>query len=224
MKKVFLCVFLAAVLIIFGGCGETTVKTASSGDEKAAYISLVELLREELDETTKQLGDTAEKLSDAEKELEKLKKTYADEITSLKNSIETLKESAKEQKNEANELKNAFTYQKAGGEISITGYNGNYSTLVLPSEIDGLPVTEIADSVFAGNTALTSVTIPSGVKKLGWFAFSGCTSLTSVTLPASVESIGYDAFAYCMKLTLKCPSGSYAERYAASYGISCVPG
>ena len=217
MKKVFLCVFLAAVLLIFGGCGETTVKTASSGDEKAAYISLVELLREELDET-------AEKLSDAEKELEKLKKTYADEITSLKNSIETLKESAKEQKSESDKLKNAFTYQKAGGEVSITGYNGNYSVLNLPSEIDGLPVTEIADSVFAGNTTLTSVTVPSGVKKLGWFAFSGCTSLTSVTLPASVESIGYDAFAHCVKLTLKCPSGSYAERYAASYGISCVQG
>ena len=216
MKKVFLCVFLAAVAIFFSGCFEAVEPTAPSGDDKAAYVSLVELLRGELDET-------AGKLADTEKELDDLKKTYDSEIKSLKNSIEALKENAKEQKSETDDLKSAFTYQKAGGAISITGYNGNYSVLNLPSEIDGLPVTEIADSVFAGNTALTSVTIPSGVKKLGWFAFSGCTSLASVTLPESVESIGYDAFSYCTKLTLKCPSGSYAERYAASYGISCVP-
>ena len=60
------------------------------------------------------------------------------------------------------------------------------------------------------------------VEELEGFVFSGCTSLKNVTLPKSLEEIGYDAFAYCSRLTLYCASGSYAERFANSYGIGCV--
>lgn len=213
MKKTLFCVLLAGILTFFCGCGEETAPTtsvASSDDDKSAYISLVELLRDELDETE-------EKLEKAEENLKKLKENFDKELAAVKNSVKEIKEGKDDEKN-------VFTYQKAGGEVTITGYNGAHSVLAIPSELDDLPVTEIADSVFAGNTTLVSVTIPSGVKKLGWFVFSGCTSLSSVTLTSSVESIGYDAFANCKKLTIHAPSGSYAERYAASYGISCVAG
>ena len=94
--------------------------------------------------------------------------------------------------------------------------------LVVPEELDGYTVTEIADSVFAGDTKLSSVSLPSTLEKIGWFAFSGCTSLKSITVPMSVKEIGYDTFAYCTKLTVYCSKGSYAEKYAESYGISCV--
>jgi hypothetical protein len=43
---------------------------------------------------------------------------------------------------------------------------------------------------FSDCTGLTSVTIPSGVTSIGWYAFSDCTGLTSVTIPDSVTSIG----------------------------------
>jgi hypothetical protein len=34
--------------------------------------------------------------------------------------------------------------------------------------------------------------------------------------------VGYDAFSSCPKLTIYCPAGSYAEKYAVSYGYSVV--
>ncbi|MBR2478889.1 MAG: leucine-rich repeat domain-containing protein [Clostridia bacterium] len=115
-----------------------------------------------------------------------------------------------------------FTYTVENGGAVITGYSGNYSVLVIPEKLGEYNVTAIADSVFSGNTKLTSVSIPSGVTRLGWFAFSGCTSLKSLTIPDTVTEIGYDAFAYCKGLTIYCSSGTYAERFASSYGIGCV--
>ncbi len=115
-----------------------------------------------------------------------------------------------------------FTYKNEDGGAVITAYSGNYSVLVIPEKLGDGQVTAIADSVFSGNTKLTSVSLPQGIKKLGWFAFSGCTSLKSIHIPDSVTEIGYDAFAYCTGLTIYCSSGSYAESFAKSYGIGCV--
>ena len=44
------------------------------------------------------------------------------------------------------------------------------------------------------------VTIPKGVRKIGWAAFMGC-SLTSITIPNSVTEIGCFAFCDCISLT-----------------------
>ncbi len=115
-----------------------------------------------------------------------------------------------------------FTYKTEDGGAVITAYSGSYSVLAIPEKLGDYTVTAIADSVFAGNTKLTSVSLPQGIKKLGWFAFSGCTSLKSIHIPDSVTDIGYDAFAYCNGLTIYCSSGSYAESFAKSYGIGCV--
>ncbi len=123
---------------------------------------------------------------------------------------------------EATDEPSPFTYKEEDGGAVITGYSGNYSVLVVPEKLGDDPVTAIADSVFSGNTKLTSVSLPQGIKKLGWFAFSGCTSLKSIHIPDSVTEIGYDAFAYCAGLTIYCSPGSYAESFAKSYGIGCV--
>ena len=59
----------------------------------------------------------------------------------------------------------------------------------------------IADSSFSGCKALTSITIPNGVKSIGNSAFDGCTSLASVVIPDGVASIGNYAFSGCTSLT-----------------------
>ncbi len=56
-------------------------------------------------------------------------------------------------------------------------------------------VDEIADGAFADNKALTSVTIPTTILKVGDNAFSNCTSLASVTLEYGVRYLGARAFA-----------------------------
>lgn len=73
--------------------------------------------------------------------------------------------------------------------------------LVIPSEINGIPVMSIGEKAFKGYDGLTGVTIPDSVTSIGYGAFYGCSGLTSVTIPDSVASCEGDAFSYCSSLT-----------------------
>ena len=61
-------------------------------------------------------------------------------------------------------------------------------------------VTEVGNTVFAGCTGLTSVTIPEGVTAIKVEAFKDCTGLTSVTIPSTVTEIWHNAFDGCTAL------------------------
>ena len=115
--------------------------------------------------------------------------------------------------------KSDFNYTTDGAKITITGYEGKELDVEIPSNIDGLPVTDIGEGAFQ-NSYVRSVVIPSSVRHINWFAFSGCTCLENITIPSSVLTIDYGAFDYCPKtLTVKCEKGSYAEAYAKSWGM-----
>ena len=64
--------------------------------------------------------------------------------------------------------------------------------LVIPSTIDGKPVTSIGNRAFS-DKQLTSLVMPDTITSIGNYAFSG-NQLTSVTIPSSVTSIGNYAF------------------------------
>ena len=89
-------------------------------------------------------------------------------------------------------------YRVDGQSVTITGYTGSATTLVIPLTIDGLPVTAIGDQAFDGK-ALTNFTAPS-VISIGWAAFSGCRELVNVDFPAAT-TIGNFSFGFCVKLT-----------------------
>ena len=93
-----------------------------------------------------------------------------------------------------------FTYTTNNGTITITGYIGSGGSVIIPSTINGLPVTAIRDNAFNGINSLTSVTIPDSVTSIGT-SFNYCTSLTNVTIGNSVTSIGSDAFYFCTRLS-----------------------
>lgn len=62
-------------------------------------------------------------------------------------------------------------------------------------------VTSFDPASFAGNTAVTRISVGSNVTSIPNGAFAGCTALTSVLIPSSVMTIGNDAFAGCAALT-----------------------
>ena len=66
--------------------------------------------------------------------------------------------------------------------------------VVIPDEIEGLPVTSIGYNAFDGCYDLTSIIIPEGVTSIGFGAFSFCESLTSITIGGSVTLINEVAF------------------------------
>ena len=66
------------------------------------------------------------------------------------------------------------------------------TSLVLPAEADGLPVTALAPMLFRGNNVLTEITVPESVTTIKRFAFQGCSSLMQLHLlsetPITVET------------------------------------
>jgi hypothetical protein len=84
-----------------------------------------------------------------------------------------------------------FLYSISDGNVTIRGYTGSAASVLIPTQIDSLPVTTINGGAFYGNQ-LTSVTIPNSVTEIGDGAFL-YTQLTSVTIGAGV-TIGTYAF------------------------------
>ena len=94
---------------------------------------------------------------------------------------------------------NGFTYEKDKDGITITGYTGGKTAVVIPGKIKGTQVTKIGKNAFLYSN-MTSVKMPEGLKTIEYQAFAGCSGLTSVTVPDSVTSIETGAFATCYNL------------------------
>ena len=69
------------------------------------------------------------------------------------------------------------------------------SNTVIPSS-----VTAIGDYAFYYNENITSITLPDGLKSIGYDAFGYCTGLASVIIPGSVECLDQYAFCSCENL------------------------
>jgi hypothetical protein len=86
-----------------------------------------------------------------------------------------------------------FTYVVRDGTVSVTGYKGDALQVIIPGQIEGLPVTFIGAWAFQRNQ-LTGVTIPDSVTAIGNEAFI-LNELTRFSIPDSVTAIGAQAFA-----------------------------
>jgi hypothetical protein len=87
----------------------------------------------------------------------------------------------------------------------ITRYRGREKDVVIPAEINGVPVTGIGDYAFM-QKQLTSVVIPDTVSSIGIYAFRW-NYLNGVTIPEGVSSIGDCAFVGNQITDLVIPSG-----------------
>jgi hypothetical protein len=118
-----------------------------------------------------------------------------------------------------------FRYEGTPAGLAITAYIGAGGAVTIPSTINNILVTAIADGsgyddngrsnpvgVFSGSN-LTGISIPRSVKSIGAYAFYG-NQLTSVTIPNSVTSIGERAFAQNQRTSVTIPNSvtSIGER------------
>lgn len=115
-------------------------------------------------------------------------------------------------------------------DYMVTGYSGAGGKVVMPQEIDGYPVEGVGSSVFYGNEAITSLTLPSTLLTLGAsnvyfmdqltevvlpeqltaiddYNFYCCPLLESVIIPSKVTYIGEYCFYSCDSLTEICFEG-----------------
>ena len=111
------------------------------------------------------------------------------------------------------ETDDGWVYKKdtVAEKIYISGYNGNDTEIVIPSEIEGWPVTTIEsicrssqpgqeEEDYRRHADATSVSIPNSVTRIGSMAFYHCEGLTQITIPNGVVEIESDAFTGCKGL------------------------
>ena len=77
--------------------------------------------------------------------------------------------------------------------IVVSCLNTAVGDIEIKSEIDGVPVTEIADNAFRNCTTVTNISVPDSVITIGDYAFY---KAKSVNLTSSVKNIGDYAFYY----------------------------
>jgi hypothetical protein len=114
-----------------------------------------------------------------------------------------------------------------GKGILIKGYTGGPGKVVVPENIEDVPVVEIGSEVFAGETTsvslyslggggglnnmniqskgnekagITEIVLPNTIKKIGYAAFAS-TAITKFDMPDSVTEIDGEIFKGCKQLT-----------------------
>ena len=91
-------------------------------------------------------------------------------------------------------VKDQIEYISYGEYAVVTGCQGAVEdVLTVPEDIEGIPVTAIADEAFMGQSVMSTVIIPESVESIGSRAFAGCSSLRMVFARRNME-IGEAAF------------------------------
>ena len=84
-------------------------------------------------------------------------------------------------------LDNGLYYEVYEDHVEIISYEGavteDATEVVIPNEIEGLPVTHISTPLFYGCTRLTKIVLPDSITYICEYAFDNCSSLTSIVIP-----------------------------------------
>ena len=129
------------------------------------------------------------------------------------------------------------------GTLTITGYKGSDTEVVIPNYISGVKVREIknsaSNSIWSDDICDTNesihfgcagiyvqktikrITISYGIEEIGNFAFSGTVGMDNINIPSTVTNIGDDAFFGCKNLdNINIPSSVASIGTNAFYNCS----
>ena len=121
--------------------------------------------------------------------------------------------------NVANEITEYRYHLNQNGSIILDEYiNTEMCYVVIPEEIDGCKVIEIAEGAFENRKNILGVFLPNTITRIDEKAFFGCSNLKKIHFGSDVSWIGAEAFAECGVLeNLKIPSMlDYLGEYAFS--------
>lgn len=90
-------------------------------------------------------------------------------------------------------------------EVIIKGLKGNIklADIVIPDQINGHPVTEIANYAFSNMKTLKTISFSKEMKKIGIAAFKN-SGIESVTISNNIRLVGVESFSDCSKLSKVC--------------------
>lgn len=129
-------------------------------------------------------------------------KTFAQDIRDIADTFHLVEAKTAAASNAAD-----YEYTADDAGVTITRYTGESVRVAIPAEIDGKPVTALADKAFY-ETGVRWVDVPEGVKTIGAYCFSGCNDLMTLRLPGSLTTIADGALESCFRLlTLDVPEG-----------------
>ena len=92
-----------------------------------------------------------------------------------------------------------FELDETAKTVTITGYEGVDTEIVIPESYGDYTVTYVSPTAFAGNTVITGVSVPKTVESIEERSFEGCTALKRMTFAEGVD-IGNYAFEGCISL------------------------
>ena len=87
-----------------------------------------------------------------------------------------------------------FEYTEENGEIALTKFKGGVTDIVIPTNINSVAVTKLADGIFRNNTVITSVTFDGSFENYDAKLFQGCTSLRSLVISGVYDKQLYYLF------------------------------
>ena len=101
-----------------------------------------------------------------------------------------------------------FQYKLMDDEtIGVVGYTGDEAVVTVPEQVDGVPVTILADGVFRGHPEITELRLPDSITDLGEFVFDGWENLRQLRLPARLSALWGYTFVRCGLEELVLPDG-----------------
>ena len=103
-----------------------------------------------------------------------------------------------------------WEYYEEDNYITICGYSGTATELMIPDEINGQSVVAIADEAFSGNRRIVSLKL-GNVTRLGYKFLEGCVGITEITIPQTVTDAWYAL------------EGSSVETVVFEEGIKNIP-
>lgn len=114
-----------------------------------------------------------------------------------------------------------YTVVSSGAGVRLDRYFGpEAQTIVLPKEIEGVPVTRIGEKCFEDHDYMQEVVLPDTITALEYRCFYGCRQLKTINIPEGLQSTGGWVFAHTGFESMTFPEGFESLGYGTFYGCS----